>query len=751
MIMSITSPNGNILVENIPQELKALPNWIVWKYESRTNKDGTVKQTKVPYDAKDLRGNSKAKSNDAGTWASFEQAISALRSPYFSGIGFCFPADRSIFGLDFDAANELTETLVARLDTYVERSPSGEGYHAIALNGQKLSITNQKWRQEDYGCNMEIYNNNARYFTFTGHVVKDRPLADCTESIQVIIAELEAAKCPPVKGGVGDIKADRSTPIMMMEEAKYRRCVTYLAKIPVADKNDGSSRLFTYARHCVRFDLSDSDAIRAIRSMPETPAYYSDGQILQRLRDAEKHGNRGEALKDRNGPMELPPAPASQKRQPITYSLSRFPKVIGDMVRSLSTENDILPPILHLAAAYAVMGTIIGKRMYCDNKGATIYPNYWAVGLAPTAANKTGTIKRITAAMEEVALSSLVPSSTASALYDVLGVTIAKKQWQAMTRKERDLAKYHAIQDARGDQTGRIILTDECTGAIRTILGSWDSKSPIKDVETFLQLTDSGSKLERQLVGDGFKGMYDLCVGFLGFSQNETWHNELGGEEFMARGLFGRFVPYTSTYLALSDVIENHTPFLTLLKDLADDAQTITDRIRCVFGDPVAIGEKDFIGRAMEELESREVVAQFIAEYPVEWAAIRNKIIGHAIKCSIIDAFANGDYRATITKHKEVVDCSPYFQVHALVLTAVYAAYFWQRPEISAFGKLEDKVLQCLRRQGPMSARELQRRIHFYNKGQFTEMMQSLIAEGLVKMGHRKAGTGPRTAVYFLP
>src|SRR5690242_15359802 len=107
---------STLQIENIPQQLKALPNWIVWKYETRTNKDGTTKGTKVPYDAKDIRGNTKAKSNDAATWATFNDAIAALKMPYFAGIGFCFPQDRSIFGLDFDDANANTENIIEQLN-----------------------------------------------------------------------------------------------------------------------------------------------------------------------------------------------------------------------------------------------------------------------------------------------------------------------------------------------------------------------------------------------------------------------------------------------------------------------------------------------------------------------------------------------------------------------------------------------------------------------------------------------------------
>jgi primase-polymerase (primpol)-like protein len=37
---------------DIPEELRTLPNWVVWKEEKRTNKSGIVQLTKVPYCAR---------------------------------------------------------------------------------------------------------------------------------------------------------------------------------------------------------------------------------------------------------------------------------------------------------------------------------------------------------------------------------------------------------------------------------------------------------------------------------------------------------------------------------------------------------------------------------------------------------------------------------------------------------------------------------------------------------------------------
>jgi primase-polymerase (primpol)-like protein len=38
--------------DQIPEELRTLPNWVVWRLETRAGKDGVLRETKVPYDAR---------------------------------------------------------------------------------------------------------------------------------------------------------------------------------------------------------------------------------------------------------------------------------------------------------------------------------------------------------------------------------------------------------------------------------------------------------------------------------------------------------------------------------------------------------------------------------------------------------------------------------------------------------------------------------------------------------------------------
>lgn len=85
-VASNSPRDRDIVTENIPQELKALTQWVLWRQEIR---DG--KPTKVPYQANGRR----ADATRPETWTAFSAAVNAyLKKPdQFSGVGFVFSKD----------------------------------------------------------------------------------------------------------------------------------------------------------------------------------------------------------------------------------------------------------------------------------------------------------------------------------------------------------------------------------------------------------------------------------------------------------------------------------------------------------------------------------------------------------------------------------------------------------------------------------------------------------------------------------
>ena len=81
----------------IPAELQARRNWVVWRYE--LDKNG--KWTKVPYNAHTAK---LAKTSAPRTWCTFAEAKAAYldRPDHWAGIGYVFSKDDPYCGADFD-------------------------------------------------------------------------------------------------------------------------------------------------------------------------------------------------------------------------------------------------------------------------------------------------------------------------------------------------------------------------------------------------------------------------------------------------------------------------------------------------------------------------------------------------------------------------------------------------------------------------------------------------------------------------
>ena len=73
------------LLENIPEELRRRTQWVAWRLEER---DGA--NNKVPYIA---GGVGKASSTDSLAWRTFEEALQALETGRYNGVGFVFSSD----------------------------------------------------------------------------------------------------------------------------------------------------------------------------------------------------------------------------------------------------------------------------------------------------------------------------------------------------------------------------------------------------------------------------------------------------------------------------------------------------------------------------------------------------------------------------------------------------------------------------------------------------------------------------------
>ena len=170
----VLSPNFAAM----PTELTPMKNWVLWRYLPPKSKGG--KWRKVP-----SQPNGKpASTTDRSTWNHFDRCCEAYAQGGFSGIGFVFDGDPDENGLvyagvDFDSEAFAGEgsirvaEWVDRLGSYVERSVSGRGLHAITKANLLASGISHG--------GIEVYT-TKRYFAMTGHtegVVRPIVAAPC--------------------------------------------------------------------------------------------------------------------------------------------------------------------------------------------------------------------------------------------------------------------------------------------------------------------------------------------------------------------------------------------------------------------------------------------------------------------------------------------------------------------------------------------------------------------------------------------
>lgn len=160
--------------DNIPAELKARPQWCVWKLI--VNDDG--KATKPPFQARNP--NYGLNVGEPATWATYEEAVACMQNnpTTVNGIGYVFSPLDEYFGTDIDDENKvdpsLLETrravvsqLINNTSTYAEISPSGNGLHIIGKG--KLPAQGRR----STAMQIEVYS-EYRFFTMTGNIYNGR-------------------------------------------------------------------------------------------------------------------------------------------------------------------------------------------------------------------------------------------------------------------------------------------------------------------------------------------------------------------------------------------------------------------------------------------------------------------------------------------------------------------------------------------------------------------------------------------------
>ncbi|QBD75163.1 hypothetical protein EPA93_03800 [Ktedonosporobacter rubrisoli] len=182
---------------NVPELLKSIPQWVLWKYQHIPGKD---KPKKPPFQP----GGRAASVDDPQGWCSYTQAMAALDTGHYQGVGFMLEnsgivvIDLDNCLRDIDGVRRITRTARQVFDlaqSYTEVSPSGKGLH-IFLRGSLPAENGHPvlGMKSDKG---EMYA-AKRYITITGERVgEQREIRTDQEAIHQIYALLKPPRQQP--------------------------------------------------------------------------------------------------------------------------------------------------------------------------------------------------------------------------------------------------------------------------------------------------------------------------------------------------------------------------------------------------------------------------------------------------------------------------------------------------------------------------------------------------------------------------
>jgi len=150
--------------------------------------NGNEKLTKIPF----IAGIDKeAKTNDPGTWKTFDEVIKAFQNNNAaSGIGYVFSADDPFCFIDLDSCikngniNDDSKYIIDQLNSYTEISQSGNGIHIII----KALLPKGSGNRKD---KFEIYT-QGRFCAMTGNLLNghNKKIAERQTEIDQICAEI---------------------------------------------------------------------------------------------------------------------------------------------------------------------------------------------------------------------------------------------------------------------------------------------------------------------------------------------------------------------------------------------------------------------------------------------------------------------------------------------------------------------------------------------------------------------------------
>lgn len=411
------------MFDNIPEELRSLRQWVIWRYETTP----TGRQTKVPYSP--ATGHFASVTNPAD-WSDWFTANAALAQSGFSGLGFVLTDNDPYTFIDLDntegepVSTALQQEVFARFGhSYSERSPSGKGLHIIVKG--RAQTGKRRW-------NVELYS-TERYMTMTGDMFTPGPILEQQSDIDWLWNELGGNQLTEINfiGTYEDKAPDRD--ILNM----------------AANAQNGQKFMDLYDGKWQQYYGSQSEADYALIDML---AFYTTSvfQIVRLFRSSEL-GKRDKAQRDKyvldmvrkSFDRHLPPVDLTTVRASVVERyeearknkatsreelngilsvienpyLQEVPGLVGQIAYYIYKISPRPVPEIALASAIALMSGICGRSYNVSNTGL----NQYIMLLAGTGRGKESVHEGISRLMEHVSNSQAVNGGGVPAAKEFIG------------------------------------------------------------------------------------------------------------------------------------------------------------------------------------------------------------------------------------------------------------------------------------------------------------------------------------------
>lgn len=385
--------------DNIPQELRLLNQWCVWKY---VDVGEGKKPTKEPFYTLDWH----MSVTKPETWLSFD-AAQILQLKGFNGIGFILTANDPYAVVDLDDTEgdqvklQRQREIYQDFDTYSEISPSGNGLHLIVKGSIPVGLKRSA---------IEIYS-SVRYITFTGNVYNNKPIRDCQEKLMQLWYQMGSG---PVAIAMRDDQPEKYTDVQILEQATN------------ASNGDKFRQLFD-GEWNIRYP-SQSEADFAFIDIL---AFYTQNKHqIRRIFRSSKLGQRNKANRDdylswminKSFDRMLPPidfegfknqlelkleiVKTSKPILPQTQQVDAPPGLLGELAAFIYQAAPRPVPEIALAGAIGLMAGIVGRAYNISNTGL----NHYVLVLTKTGRGKEAAASGIDKIMNAVRL--MCPTSS---------------------------------------------------------------------------------------------------------------------------------------------------------------------------------------------------------------------------------------------------------------------------------------------------------------------------------------------------